>query len=90
MRELNGRGSSVAKKDASGSFEWRSDNKKPVATSQSISDDISKRKATKRSRLPAAAVKEMRWAGVLHLLKISDRNGTPLRPACSISIKFSG
>ncbi|CAN0211439.1 unnamed protein product [Ascophyllum nodosum] len=59
MRELNGRGSSVAKKDASGSFEWRSDNKKPVATSQSISDDISKRKATKRSRLPAAAVKEM-------------------------------
>lgn len=56
MRELNGRSDTLSKKDASGSLTWRSDDKK----SQSSSDDMSKRKATKRSRLPAAAVKEMR------------------------------
>lgn len=56
MRELNGRSDTLSKKDASGSLTWRSDDKQ----SQSSSDDMSKRKATKRSRLPAAAVKEMR------------------------------
>lgn len=60
MRELNGRGASVTKKDVSGSLAWRSDHKKPAIASLSACDEISKRKATKRSRLPAAAVKEMR------------------------------
>lgn len=73
MRDLNGRSAVAVGNDASsGPSGWKAskgDEESPSSAAVSSVDPSSSQKVIKRSRLPAAAVKEMRWAacGIDHV-----------------------